>query len=250
MGAGILAGQVGSVFEFLRPREGNSFVLAWWALQGALLALATGWVLVGGGAELLERHPGVYGLPEWPARKLRLYWLAAAAGSLAIGALFVLGFPGEPTGRGRAPSLPSWLPALFPVLFVGLWLLVSFTLSAMGGWRALAEHYPAPSSVSGRRFRWRSGRMAGGVNYGGCLTLGAAPGGLYLAVLPMFRAGHPPLLIPWSDVTAREARTWLAEHVELQFARVPRATLRISRRLATPLLEASQPPVRVQPSAS
>ena len=37
--------------------------------------------------------------------------------------------------------------------------------------------------------------------YNGVLTVGVNPAGLYLAVMPLFRPGHPPLFIPWPDVT-------------------------------------------------
>jgi hypothetical protein len=72
MGLGILSGQVPSIFDFLRPAEGNAFVLGWWGLMAGLLCLGTYWIFVGGGAEMLERHPGVYMVPQWSAAKLRL----------------------------------------------------------------------------------------------------------------------------------------------------------------------------------
>jgi hypothetical protein len=34
------------------------------------------------------------------------------------------------------------------------------------------------------------------VHFGNCLTTGADQSGLYLTVFPIFRIGHPPLLIP------------------------------------------------------
>jgi hypothetical protein len=36
------------------------------------------------------------------------------------------------------------------------------------------------------------------VSYNNCLTIGVTDEGLYLAVFPLFRPGHPPLLIDWS----------------------------------------------------
>jgi hypothetical protein len=115
-----------------------------------------------------------------------------------------------------------------------MWMLVCVTLSAMGGWQVLARHYPLLSPFTGRRFRFRSGRL-GSVNYGSCLTLGAGTQGLYLAVFPLFRPAHPPLLIPWSEVTVREVQVWLFKQVELEFAKAPSATLRLSPRLAQAL---------------
>lgn len=249
MGFGILSGQVPSIFELLRPAEGNSFVLAWWGLMAALLCLGTYWMFAGGGAETLERHPGVYMVPQWPAAKLRLFWLGAVAWNVGIATLLFLGFPGGPADPGESPAKGSWLWALFPLFFVGMWLLVSFLLASMGGWRALAQHYIASSPFDGRRFRFRSAQLGGYVNYGGCLTLGAGPSGLYLAVLPFFRMAHPPLIIPWSDIAAREARSWLFSAIELEFAKAPGASVRLSRRLAQALFDASGTQVLVQPAA-
>ena len=249
MGLGILSGQVSSVFDFLRPTQGNSFVLAWWGVMAGLLCLGTYWIFFAGGAETLERHPGVYLVPEWPAAKLRIFWLGLVAWNVAIATFLFFDLPERPAEPDAPASESSWLGTLFPVFFVGMWLLVSFLLSAMGGWRVLALHYPAQSSFSGKRFRFRSAQLGGYVNYGGCLTLGASPHGLYVAVLPFFRLAHPPLLIPWSDITAREARSWLVAAIELKFAKAPEASVRLSRRLAQGLFDASGTRVLVQPAA-
>jgi hypothetical protein len=40
------------------------------------------------------------------------------------------------------------------------------------------------------------------VNYGGCITAYLGPGGLRLSVWPIFRLMHPPLLIPWDEITS------------------------------------------------
>jgi hypothetical protein len=70
MGVGILSGQVRWMFDFLEPRSGNPYVLAWWSANGAVLAAGTVWVLWGGGAEMLARHPGFAMVPEWSASKI------------------------------------------------------------------------------------------------------------------------------------------------------------------------------------
>jgi hypothetical protein len=55
-------------------------------------------------------------------------------------------------------------------------------------------------------------------------------------------------VIPWSDISAREARSGFFPNVELRFARVPGASLRVSRRLAQALFDASGNRVLVQPA--
>jgi hypothetical protein len=46
----------------------------------------------------------------------------------------------------------------------------------------------------------QSGRL-GMVNYGSCLTIHVSEAGMFLAVFPLFRPGHPRLFIPWSEFT-------------------------------------------------
>lgn len=43
-------------------------------------------------------------------------------------------------------------------------------------------------------------------HYNSCLTVGADPTGLQLSVFVLFRAGHPPLFIPWYEISV--ARRW------------------------------------------
>lgn len=246
MGAGVLSGQVTSIFDFLRPGDGNVFVLWWWGLNAVLLCLGTYWIFFRGGAQTLAQHPGVYMVPRWGAAKLRLFWLGVVAWNVGIATLLFVGFP-SPTEPSQGPT--SWLWALFPVFFVGMWLLISFILSTTGGWSTLANHYAARSGVAGRRFYFRSAQLGAGVSYGACLTLGTSPAGLYMAVVPLFRMAHPPLLIPWPDITARETKSWFSATVELRFAKVPMVSVRISRQLADALFAASGEHILVQPAA-
>jgi len=39
------------------------------------------------------------------------------------------------------------------------------------------------------------------VSYNNCVTIGVTDAGLYLAPFLLFRFLHPPLLIPWRDIT-------------------------------------------------
>jgi hypothetical protein len=242
MGAGILSGQVRWMFDFLEPRSGNPYVLAWWWSMAALLALGTVWVFWGGGATTLARHPGFAMVPQWPASKLRWLWVGLVVWNVTIGWLFFW----SPTPGGAAPvPLPeAWVPVFVPLVFVVLWCLMGVLLAWIGGWGVLARHYPARSDSDGRRFWFRSGRL-GGVNYGGCLILTVSAAGLRVTALPLFRSGHPPLFIPWGDVTAIAGRTWIFPWVELTFAQCPGPTFRIARRLAEALARESSGRLRL-----
>ena len=238
MGLGILSGQVPSMFEFLRPGDGNPFVTIWYAVMGVLLVLGTYWLYFGGGAETLERHPGMCMVPQWSANKIRLWWIGLVVWNVAIATMLFNGFPPWIQGRHRegidpfSPGAWGW----FPVVFTGMWLGISFLLSAIGGWNRLALHYANSPSGIEKRFRFRSAQF-GSVSYGRCVMFGTSIRGLSIAVLPLFRLGHAPLFIPWRDITAREVKTWLFPMVELRVAKVPDASVRIWRRLADQLFQ-------------
>ncbi len=136
--------------------------------------------------------------------------------------------------------MSAWGDAGLILSLVGGWGLVCIGLGHFGGWRALARHYPASTEFLGRRFRFRSAQFGGWVGYNASLTAGADPFGLFLAVWPIFRVWHPPLFVPWSDITVSlEQSRWLTV-VLLTFAKVPGAKVRITPRLANRLAAVSR----------
>lgn len=117
------------------------------------------------------------------------------------------------------------------ILFPVIWIAMTTLISRLSGWAALAEVYQFNDSFSGETWRWQSGQMRWSANYGGCLTIGANGAGLYLSILFPFKVGHPPLFIPWTDITVQTKRQFLSTLVEFRFRRVP-SLLRINDRLA------------------
>lgn len=115
----------------------------------------------------------------------------------------------EPTN----PS-PAWLiPAIlvgFPLVFIPMWCGVCFLLSQIGGWARLAPRFADPSTPRGTAFSGQSGRV-GVANYNKVLTIHTSSEGLHLAAMKLFRVGHPPLLIPWSEIRGaqRSQRLWM-----------------------------------------
>ena len=101
----------------------------------------------------------------------------------------------------------------------------------MGGWRRLAESFPAKGQPSGKHFFMQSGKV-GLVNYGSCLTIYSAPEGLYLSVWLPFRLGHPPLFIPWDAVHNMTTRRFLwVERVVFDVGSPSVATLQLSKKI-------------------
>ncbi len=91
--------------------------------------------------------------------------------------------------------------------FVGFWMGICVLLGLMSGWRGLASRYGARGDEpSHSQTVWG---MVGMVSYNGVLHLAATHVGLDMRVMPLFRAGHPPLLVPWAAIRVEGERSGL-----------------------------------------
>lgn len=89
---------------------------------------------------------------------------------------------------------------VFPVFFIGIWSGVCYLIAAIGGWQGLARKYEtAKDTPVDQKFTGQYGKF-GLSNYKYTLTVGFSSNGLFFANNPLFRIGHPPMLIPWSTV--------------------------------------------------
>jgi hypothetical protein len=101
--------------------------------------------------------------------------------------------------------------AVAMLLFAVVSVLIGAALAGAGGWRSMAERFPAPpqSPLDEERYRFTSIRTAGGLigsaSYESCVTVGLSPRGISLALWAPFRLFHPSLLIPWDAVEACSA---------------------------------------------
>ncbi len=94
MGIGCLFGGVPSVFHFFRPRDGNPFVLAFFASVFIIWGLTTFWLLFRGGAEILVKHPGLFNKDFKSPRMLKLLWFLCLAGGIAaVAIMFIQDIP-------------------------------------------------------------------------------------------------------------------------------------------------------------
>ena len=135
-------------------------------------------------------------------------------------------------------------PANFLFFFLLIWILVTYLLSILGGWARLAEDYRSDSDIDGSVWRFQSGTFRFGVRYNGVLTIGSSPSGLHLRVLFLFRMGHPPLFIPWSDVKkAGEASRWRGQRLLL--AAADPLTLTIGQGLVEKIEQARGQPIEL-----
>ncbi len=122
---------------------------------------------------------------------------------------------------------------IFPFFLVTMWILVGYVIALGGGWRLLAKRFRAQAPFSGKKWGGQSARMNWAANYSGVLTIGADNSGLFMVPFFLFRAGHPPLLIPWVEIAAaRKTERFFFDFVELRLGRSEKIPLRISARLA------------------
>ncbi len=104
--------------------------------------------------------------------------------------------------------------------FVAFWLSMMFLVAVMSGWRVLAEKYGLPEGErmpEGTTLKWRSAALGGSfpTNYKSCLNFTATPLGLGIAPALIFSTGHPPLFIPWADITLEEKKVLFSKRLKM-----------------------------------
>lgn len=108
---------------------------------------------------------------------------------------------------------------LFPAIVLAFalwWSFICWLIAVIGGWRALGRRYGVRRLPAGKKYYFQSAafspagnRLGFPCNYGGGLTMIVSAEGLGLAILPIFRIGHPPLLIPWTEFCQPRQKTFL-----------------------------------------
>jgi hypothetical protein len=98
---------------------------------------------------------------------------------------------------------------------VGIGAVVLFIISHIGGWASLAEPYRCPEPFTGQHWNFQRGQFRWLAGYNNCLTVGADPHGLFISVFPLFRVAHPPLFIPWREISVTRKRVFWIRQVQL-----------------------------------
>jgi hypothetical protein len=101
------------------------------------------------------------------------------------------------------PWLNDNIGYVLPVFFVTLWVLVTYWVALVGGWRLLAKRFRATGPFSGQKWYMQSAAMRWLSHYNNALTVGADSNGLFVVPFILFRAWHPPLFVPWAEITAQ-----------------------------------------------
>jgi|SRR5579862_3687430 len=122
-------------------------------------------------------------------------------------------------------------PALLTLIIVGLCLASFFLTSFLSGWFGLARKYRANQSFEGERWNFQSAKFIFVFGYTYLLTIGASAEGLFLSVFFLFRVGHPPLFIPWQDISVRPTKFLWFQMYQFEFRQKPSVKVRLRESL-------------------
>ena len=103
---------------------------------------------------------------------------------------------------------------LAPGVIVG-WFAIIGLLSWLGGWSRLARVYrdEMSESTDGHTWRMQSVSLRGWCGYNNCITIEATAKGLKISPWFIMRPGHPPLFLPFDEMTS-QSRTMLGVGLE------------------------------------
>jgi hypothetical protein len=141
-------------------------------------------------------------------------------------------------------------PGEHPLLFVGLMfvgvvvfrILLLNLIASVSGWRMLAQRFQAQQPFSGVQWKWQSAMMRYLAGYNNCLSVGADQAGLFLRTMWGLRTAHPPLFVPWNEISLGQASGWLAGNaVMLSLGRSEQIPFRVRASLAARLQAAAGP---------
>jgi hypothetical protein len=131
-------------------------------------------------------------------------------------------------------------PALFSIAgILGIALVALVMVSHLSGWASLAERYRCLETFAGSRWNFQYGQFRWFASYRNCLTIGADPHGLFLWIFPLFRVAHPPLFIPWREISISHKRTFWTNQLQFRLDNEIKIPLTIREGLAQKLQTAA-----------
>ena len=128
-------------------------------------------------------------------------------------------------------SINQFIEHYFFIIFIIFWIANSLLISVMSGWWQLARDYKIVFPFQGRKWHCQSITLRASVRYGSMMTVGGNSLGIYLCCFFPFRLGHPPLFIPWSEISWKRERKMWQKVVKLRIAKHPTIPIWITERL-------------------
>jgi hypothetical protein len=117
-----------------------------------------------------------------------------------------------------------------------------YVISWMSGWHDLAQRFKANSKIVDKITCRGYASMRWGTSYSGVLCIGGNYEGLRIATWIFFRSGHPPLFIPWKEISIQQS-PWYAFYfrVTLTLGKTGQIPFRITKRTARKLRTVAGP---------
>ena len=129
-------------------------------------------------------------------------------------------------------SGPVTLVWIIPVAFVTLWICTGPLLALISGWHRLAMRFRMQGEFAGPVRKMQSARLRF-TNYNRVLTIGANQNGLFMVPFVLFRVGHPPLFIPWTEISnVRPVTVLFFKFVAMQLGQEEKIPVMIRTNLA------------------
>ena len=121
MGLGLSVGSAASIYDYLKPREANLWVLGWYATWVGIWVRCLWWLFRQGGAQTLADHPGLLNIPLSRAEHVKLLACGVSFGQIAgVIAAFCHDMP-SPSGTNQADGYTTYF-----VVYDGFWGVVAF----------------------------------------------------------------------------------------------------------------------------
>jgi hypothetical protein len=122
--------------------------------------------------------------------------------------------------------------------FAAIWIAIGYLIASVSGWKRLRQRYSAGSFTGPTS---RTSGYVGPSRYRGALIVGASAAGLHLDVVPIFRIGAGPVLIPWKSIAGPTPSAGLPSFVTLEFPEAG-TRLRLPESVAKELLRFRRTP--------
>ena len=136
-------------------------------------------------------------------------------------------------------KISSQIPFFIALFVIGLWLTVCFLIAVVSGWFELGRAYRAAQRFVGPTWRFQNAQFRLLTGYHNVLTVGANAEGLYLALLLLFRIGHPPLFIPWQDISVRPGKVLWVRTYKFEIRQAPSVHLQLREKLGKRIQDAA-----------
>ena len=111
--------------------------------------------------------------------------------------------------------MDHYFPFIFPFLFIGIWIFVSFLISRFG-YHSLVKKY----KFEGNFFGTPIGLFSATINhsrYSNSLFLHFNDKGIMIKSLILFRWFHPAIFIPYTHIlSVKQSKTLFTEYVSLE----------------------------------